>query len=143
VSATLAARSITTYVFDRKPQGGHGGSAVTGALAGRQSGKCLTADASGAAIATCTGAADQAWSYDAAGTLKGANGYLTAGGSGLEASAAATGDGTQRWLLNGNGQIVNEASGRCLDVSGQATADGSKVIVYSCNGGANEAWSRQ
>ncbi|MFJ5029169.1 glycoside hydrolase [Streptomyces sp. NPDC088560] len=143
VSATLAARSITTYVFGRRTQGGHGGSAVTGALAGRQSGKCLTADASGAAIATCTGAADQAWSYDAAGTLKGADGYLTAGGSGLVASAAATGDGTQRWLLNGNGQIVNEASGRCLDVSGQATADGGKVIVYSCNGGANEAWSRQ
>ncbi|WBO63033.1 glycoside hydrolase [Streptomyces camelliae] len=140
VSTTLAARSITTYVFD---QTGHGSSAITGALAGKQSGKCLTAGASGAAIASCTGAADQSWSYDAQGTLKGAGGYLTAGSSGLTASATATGDGTQRWLLNGNGQIVNEASGKCLDVSGQATADGSEVILYSCNGGANEAWARQ
>ncbi|MEV7975493.1 glycoside hydrolase [Streptomyces sp. NPDC086519] len=140
VSATLAARSITTYVFDQK---GRGSSAVTGALAGRQSGKCLTADASGAAIATCTGAADQSWSYDAKGTLKGANGYLTASGSGLTATAGYTGDASQRWLLNANGQILSEASGKCLDVSGQATADGSKVILYSCNSGTNEAWTRR
>ncbi|MGY4924795.1 glycoside hydrolase [Streptomyces sp. 900105755] len=140
VSATLAARSVTTYVFDQK---GHGSSAVTGALAGKQSGKCLTAGAAGAAIATCTGAADQSWSYDADGTLKGANGYLTASGSGLTATADPTGDASQRWLLNANGQILSEASGKCLDVSGQATADGSKVILYSCNGGANEAWTRR
>ncbi|KOV83593.1 MULTISPECIES: glycoside hydrolase [unclassified Streptomyces] len=140
VSATLAARSITTYVFDRK---GHGSSALTGALVGEQSGKCLTADASGATIVGCTGAAGQSWSYDARGTLKGANGYLTAGSSGLTASAAYSGDGTQRWLLNADGQIVNEASGKCLDVSGQATADGSRVILYRCTGGANEAWTRQ
>ncbi|WP_079249387.1 glycoside hydrolase [Streptomyces sp. IMTB 2501] len=140
VHATLAARSITTYVFDQK---GAGGSALTGALVGRQSGKCLTAGASGAAIGSCTGAADQSWSYDAQGTLKGANGYLTAGSSGLVAASTATGDGTQRWLLNANGQIVNEASGKCLDVGGQATADDSKVILYSCDGGDNEAWTRR
>ncbi|MFG2121171.1 glycoside hydrolase [Streptomyces sp. NPDC048710] len=138
-TTTLAARSITTYVFDQR---GHGSSALTGALVGKQSGKCLTADASGAALATCTGATAQSWSYGAKGTLHSDNGYLTAGSSGLT-TAAATGDGTQQWLLNSNGQIVNEASGKCLDVSGQATADGSKVILYSCNGGTNEAWSRQ
>ncbi|MFE4963481.1 glycoside hydrolase [Streptomyces sp. NPDC056660] len=139
-AATLAARSVTTYVFDQK---GHGSTAVTGGLVGKQSGKCLTAGASGAAIATCTGAADQSWAYDAQGTLKGANGYLTASGSGLTTTADRTGDAGQRWLLNANGQILSEASGKCLDVSGQATADGGKVILYSCNGGANEAWTRQ
>ncbi|TVZ79965.1 ricin-type beta-trefoil lectin protein [Streptomyces sp. BK340] len=77
------------------------------------------------------------------GRLKGASGYLSAGSPGLATSAAFTGDATQRWLLNSNGQIVNEASGECLDVSGQATADGSRVILYSCNGGTNEAWTRQ
>ncbi|MFF5140517.1 glycoside hydrolase [Streptomyces sp. NPDC013157] len=143
VSTTLAARSITTYVLDQKGRKGNGTSAVTGALAGRQSGKCLTAGASGAAIATCTGTADQSWSYDANGTLKGPNGYLTASGSGLTATADPTGDASQRWLLNANGQILSEASGKCLDVSGQATADGSKVILYSCNSGSNEAWTRQ
>lgn len=139
-SATLPARSITTYVLDQK---GHGTSALTGALQGRQSGKCLTANASGAAISGCTGEPEQVWSYDAAGRLKGVNGYLTAGSSGLTTSSEATRDGGQRWLLNSNGQVVSEASGQCLDVGGQATADGSKVGLWSCNGGTNQAWSRQ
>ncbi|OAH11134.1 glycoside hydrolase [Streptomyces jeddahensis] len=138
-SATLPARSITTYVFD---QHGDATSAVTGAWQGKQSGKCLTANASGAAIATCTGDAAQSWSYDSTGTLKGGNGCLTAASSGL-ATADCTGSAQQQWLLNGNGQIVSEASGKCLDVSGQATTDGSKVVVYTCNGGANQAWSKQ
>ncbi|POX45332.1 glycoside hydrolase [Streptomyces sp. Ru72] len=140
VSTTLAARSITTFVLDQR---GHATTAVTGAWKGTQSGKCLTAGASGAAISTCTGGTEQSWSYAADGTLKGVNGYLTAGSSGLTTVADRTGDATQRWLLNASGQIVSEASGKCLDVSSQATADGSKVILYSCNGGPNEAWARQ
>jgi len=141
VSATLGARSITTYVFDQKTH--HATTtAVTGAWQGKESGKCLTADASGAAINTCTSTAGQSWSYDASGAFKSANGCLTAGSSGLTA-AHCTGAAEQRWQLNANGQIVSEASGKCLDVSGQATTDGSKVILYSCTGGANEVWSKQ
>ncbi|WP_432192567.1 glycoside hydrolase [Streptomyces sp. bgisy027] len=141
VSAALPARSITTYVLDQKPHGAS--SAITGAWQGVQSGKCLTADSSGAVIGACTGGAEQGWSYDRRGALRGPNGYLTAGSSGLATSAGFTGDAGQRWLLNSNGQIVNEASGKCLDVGGQATADGSEVGVYSCNGGTNQAWFRQ
>jgi len=136
-SAVLPARSVTTYVLDQK---GGGGSAVTGAWQGAQSGKCLTANASGAAIESCTGGAGQSWSYDARGALKGADGYLTAGSAGPATRAGFTGEAGQRWLLNGNGQIVSEASGKCLDVSGQATADGSRVILHSCTGGTNQAW---
>ncbi|KUN68909.1 beta-glycosidase [Streptomyces canus] len=139
-SATLPARSITTYVLDQK---GHGTSAVTGALQGKQSGKCLTANASGAAISSCTGGSEQVWSYDAKGRLKGVNGYLTAGSSGLTTNPEATRDGSQQWLLNSNGQVVSEASGTCLDVGGQATAEGSKVGLWTCNGGTNQAWFKQ
>ncbi|TLS46710.1 beta-glycosidase [Streptomyces montanus] len=138
VSAKLAPRSITTYVLDQK---GYGSSTVTGAWQGKQSGKCLTANASGAAINTCTGEAAQDWSYDARGALKSAGGCLTAGSSGL-ALADCTNAPEQKWLLNANGQMVGEASGKCLDVSGQATADGSRVILHSCSGGVNQAWSK-
>lgn len=141
VSAALPARSITTYVLDQKPYAD--ASAVTGAWQGEQSGKCLTADASGAVIGACTGAAEQGWSYDRRGALKGPNGYLTTGSSGLATAAGFTGDAGQRWLLNSNGQIVSEASGKCLEVGGQATADGSKVGVHTCNGGANQVWQRR
>ncbi|WP_416967842.1 glycoside hydrolase [Streptomyces sp. 4F14] len=139
VSATLAPRSVTTFVLDQKRRSAP--TAVTGTLVGRQSGKCLTADASGAALADC--AADGTrWSYDAKGALKGPNGYLTAGSSGPASVDAFTGESAQRWLLNANGQIVSESSGKCLDVSGQATGAGSKVILYSCTGGANQAWAK-
>ncbi|WP_041819062.1 glycoside hydrolase [Streptomyces davaonensis] len=137
VSASLPARSITTYVLDQK---GGGSSAVTGAWQGKQSGKCLTAAVT---ISTCDSGSGHEWSYDRRGALKGSNGYLTAGSSGLTTSADFTGDAAQRWLLNANGQIVSEASGQCLDVGGQATADGSKVGLWTCNGGTNQAWFRQ
>jgi O-glycosyl hydrolase len=140
LSASLAARSITTYVLDQNPYAG--ATAVSGAWQGKQSGKCLTAGASGAVISTCTGGAEQSWSYDRKGALKGPNGYLTASASGPVTAAAFTGGADQRWLLNSNGQIVSEASGQCLDVGGQATADGSKVGLWTCNGGTNQAWFR-
>ncbi|MGW7298781.1 glycoside hydrolase [Streptomyces sp. NPDC054829] len=137
LSASLPARSITTYVLDQK---GKGGSALTGAWQGAQSGKCLAPDVT---IRACTDAVEQEWSYDARGALRSADGYLTAGSSGLTVSSGFTGDAAQRWLLNGNGQIVSEATGQCLDVAGQATADGSRVGLWTCNGGTNQAWFRQ
>ncbi|WAZ24946.1 ricin-type beta-trefoil lectin domain protein [Streptomyces cinnabarinus] len=137
VSASLPARSVTTYVLDQKAKGS---SAVTGAWQGKQSGKCLTAAVT---ISTCDSGGGQEWSYDRRGALKGSNGYLTAGSSGLTTSAAFAGDAGQRWLLNANGQIVSEATGQCLDVGGQATADGSEVGLWTCNGGTNQAWFRQ
>jgi hypothetical protein len=33
-----------------------------------------------------------------------------------------------------------KALGKCLDVSGNSTADGAKVQLWSCNGGANQNW---
>ncbi|GGV64264.1 endo-1,4-beta-xylanase [Streptomyces thermoviolaceus] len=41
----------------------------------------------------------------------------------------------------GSGQIKNAASGRCLDVSGAGTADGTAVQLYDCHGGTNQQWT--
>ncbi len=37
--------------------------------------------------------------------------------------------------------ITSVASGRCLDVIGQATAPGTGVNIYDCNGQRNQAWT--
>ena len=37
--------------------------------------------------------------------------------------------------------LVGEASGRCLDVPGGATTDGTAVALYDCNTGANQQWT--
>ena len=39
--------------------------------------------------------------------------------------------------------MVNVASGKCLDVSGAATDDGTRVQQWSCTGGANQKWQPQ
>ena len=36
--------------------------------------------------------------------------------------------------------MVNPAAGKCLDDPGYNTADGTQLIIYACNGGANQKW---
>ncbi|MFF9473578.1 non-reducing end alpha-L-arabinofuranosidase family hydrolase [Streptomyces roseolus] len=42
----------------------------------------------------------------------------------------------------GTGEIKGVASGRCLDVPGSATADGTRVRLWDCGGQANQRWTR-
>jgi hypothetical protein len=37
--------------------------------------------------------------------------------------------------------IRGVASNRCLDVVGAATANGTPVVIYDCNGGGNQSWT--
>ncbi|MER6180200.1 family 43 glycosylhydrolase [Streptomyces sp. NPDC001652] len=36
--------------------------------------------------------------------------------------------------------LVNRNSGKCLDVNGGATADGTNILQWTCNGGTNQKW---
>lgn len=36
--------------------------------------------------------------------------------------------------------LVNRNSGKCLDVSGAGTADGTNIFQWTCNGGTNQKW---
>jgi hypothetical protein len=38
-------------------------------------------------------------------------------------------------------QFVNQASGQCLDIDQAKMADGTNVMQWPCNGGANQRWS--
>jgi len=48
----------------------------------------------------------------------------------------------QQWNLNSNGTVTGVQSGLCLDVTGAATANGTKVELWTCNGGTNQQWTR-
>ncbi|MET8508101.1 endo-1,4-beta-xylanase [Streptomyces sp. NPDC004787] len=41
----------------------------------------------------------------------------------------------------GSGQIKGVPSGRCLDVPGGSTADGTQVQLWDCNGRTNQQWT--
>ncbi|HLL65416.1 MAG TPA: glycosyl hydrolase [Micromonosporaceae bacterium] len=40
-----------------------------------------------------------------------------------------------------NQPVVSASSGRCLDVPNAATANGTLVTIWDCNGGANQSWT--
>ena len=41
----------------------------------------------------------------------------------------------------GGSTLVSGASGRCLDVPGGTTANGTQPVIWDCNGGANQRWT--
>ncbi|SUJ19210.1 Serine protease 1 precursor [Sphingomonas paucimobilis] len=45
-----------------------------------------------------------------------------------------------QWSVSGSA-IINRASGRCLNVSGDSRDRGGKLITWPCSGAINERWS--
>lgn len=48
---------------------------------------------------------------------------------------------SSQWNLNTDGTVTIAQSGLCLDVTGAATANGTPVELWTCNGGSNQQWS--
>ncbi|MEU7738790.1 ricin-type beta-trefoil lectin domain protein, partial [Streptomyces griseus] len=51
------------------------------------------------------------------------------------------GTGAQKWVAQADGTVKNPASGKCLDASGAASADGTKLHLWTCHTGANQKWT--
>ncbi|MBN6042236.1 ThuA domain-containing protein [Amycolatopsis sp. 195334CR] len=43
---------------------------------------------------------------------------------------------------SGGAGAITGASGKCVDVNGSGTADGTKVQLWTCTGGTNQSWTR-
>ncbi|MEU6259623.1 glycoside hydrolase [Streptomyces sp. NPDC047043] len=154
LSASLPARSVTTFQLKSSGNPGSGGRTSTSTLKSAQSGKCLddpgasTTDGTQVIIYACNGAANQNWTMTGAGELRGyGNKCLEAYGQGTANGTkvgiyTCNGGANQKWTLTESGAIAGLQSGRCIDVSNEATADGSPVALYDCNGQANQRWTR-
>ncbi|MFF5180518.1 glycoside hydrolase family 27 protein [Micromonospora sp. NPDC000316] len=125
---------------------------TSSALASAASGRCLdvpnsnTANGTQPVIWDCNGAANQRWTANGQ-TLQSLGKCLDAP---LNASAGVkvqiwdcNGGANQRWTVNANGTISGAQSGLCLDVSNNATANGTPVILWSCTGAANQRWTQR
>ncbi|MFS0702642.1 ricin-type beta-trefoil lectin domain protein [Cellulomonas sp. 179-A 4D5 NHS] len=123
-------------------------------LVGAQSGRCLDVAGSSAAHGTgvqvwdCSGAANQAWTFTAAGELRtfGGTMCLDAKDGGTTAGTAlviwgCSGAANQRFAPGPNGSVVATQSGLCLDVNAKGTANGTRVVLWTCNAGANQRWT--
>ncbi|KAA0145568.1 hypothetical protein FNF28_07864 [Cafeteria roenbergensis] len=54
-------------------------------------------------------------------------------------AACSAGEKAQQWTVAADGALLCEGS--CLDITAHATAPGSAVETYACNGGDNQRWS--
>jgi hypothetical protein len=48
------------------------------------------------------------------------------------------GSADQTWTVDGDTVRIN---GKCLDVNGRGTTDGTLVQLWTCNGGTNQQWT--
>ncbi|MDH6135380.1 hypothetical protein P3T37_004795 [Kitasatospora sp. MAA4] len=92
----------------------------------------------------CNGTAPQMW------TIVG-NTVRTPAGMCLDVRNAGTANGNpvelwncngfanQQWVPDGKHELVNPASGRCLDVPGWQTG-GTQLDIWDCQGSTNEQW---
>jgi endo-1,4-beta-xylanase len=125
-------------------------------LRGAGSGRCLdvpgssTSNGTQLQIWSCHSGSNQQWTHTDDGELAVYSGSsrkcLDAEGGGSADGTAAIiwdchGGANQRWELNGDGSVVNAASGLCLDVADYGTADGSLVHLWTCHGGTNQQWT--
>ncbi|MEV6184474.1 ricin-type beta-trefoil lectin domain protein, partial [Streptomyces sp. NPDC052015] len=54
------------------------------------------------------------------------------------------GTAAQRWSYNAStGDVVNTAADKCLDVTGNSSANGARAQIWSCTGAANQKWKLQ
>ena len=124
-------------------QAGPPRAAATGPITG-PAGQCAEVDGAGdgaVQLGGCTGSAAQTWTVGPDGTLRTLGGCLgvTAAANGTRPQLSAC-DATaaQVWQAQTNGQLVNPATGKCLDAT---SANPAPLRIWDCWGSANQLWT--
>ncbi|MEU5336727.1 RICIN domain-containing protein [Streptomyces asoensis] len=159
---TVPAQSVTSFaikgVSGVAPDAGLLAEGHSYTLTGVQSGKAVTVKADGTALAigSANGTAAQQWRLDARYGETGnrqryvfanpAEGKRLAVRDNVPVVEPDTGvrDPATEWILSTTGDgtwtLVNVATGRLLEVGGQATNEGAAVTTWQANSGSNQRW---
>ncbi|GIE90772.1 glycoside hydrolase family 27 protein [Actinoplanes regularis] len=147
ISATVPGHGTVVY----RISGGTSTPSDTTTIVSAASGRCLdvpngnTANGTQPVIWDCNGGTNQRW------TTSGSS--VQALGKCLDAPTGATagakvqlwdcnGQANQQWTTQSDGTIRGTASGLCLDVDHNLTANGTLVLLWTCTAAANQRWSR-
>ncbi|WP_216363416.1 ricin-type beta-trefoil lectin domain protein [Subtercola boreus] len=120
----------------------------TGRITWNNTSKCVDLDVASGRIQLwdCNGHANQSFTLNA-------NGTLTTGSTCVETpagqtanhtlvdAATCTGSTTQIWSKGNSNTIINQATGRCLDLDSGITTNGRQLQIYDCVGGADQNWN--
>jgi lysozyme len=122
----------------------------TGEITG-YAGKCVddwrsaTANGNKVDLYSCNGTAAQQWTLTASGQLQIFGKCLDDTGWGGQGTRVelytCNGGGNQQWTHLANGEYVLASNGLCLNDPGNATANGTQLIVWACANTSNERWS--
>jgi alpha-galactosidase len=52
------------------------------------------------------------------------------------------GQDNQKWTLGSDGTVRNVHAGLCLDTDRSGTANGTPLVLWTCDGRAAQKWSR-
>ena len=93
---------------------------------------------------SCLGNASQQWTYSGGELKHGTMCMNDKGGGGSGTPVVlwdCTGAGNEIWSHTSGGEYVLKSNGLCLDDPAYSTRNGTQLIVYRCNGDANQRWS--
>ncbi|MDG4830510.1 ricin-type beta-trefoil lectin domain protein [Solwaraspora sp. WMMD1047] len=96
---------------------------------------------------TCNGTNAQNWTFAGDGTVRALGLCMdvawgsTANGAVVQL-ANCSGNPAQQFVLSGAGDLVNPQANKCVDVQGWNSADGARLAIWECTGGANQKWRR-
>ena len=114
-------------------------------MPGRRNGG--TADGTQIQLYTCNGSAAQTWTVTPGSTIKALGKCLDVDGGALgrrheDPAVDLQRHGAQNWAAQADGTLRNPQSGKCLDVSGNNSADGTGVHLWTCiASAANQKWT--
>jgi beta-glucosidase len=147
-TATMAAAPVTAAMLAVA-----GSAAASYTAAGPVSldlgGKCLTDGGDSSVIGhpvqtwPCNGRGYESWQV-ANGTIQIHGRCLAAAGTVSQSKvvlAACGTDGSQQWRVGTGAELVNLASGACLDDPRSSVANGVALWIYACNGTASQKWT--
>ncbi|MFI9639985.1 ricin-type beta-trefoil lectin domain protein [Micromonospora sp. NPDC051925] len=95
----------------------------------------------------CNGSNAQRWTFGGDGTVRALGLCMdvawgsTANGAVVQL-ARCSGNPAQQFVLSAAGDLVNPQANKCVDVQDWNSADGARLIIWECTGGANQKWRR-
>jgi hypothetical protein len=152
VSDDLGAKATETFTWTVKLAS----TGWTGEIRLNLGGKCLDGNGTKVQIWSCNSDGNQIWTVAQDWTVRIHGQCLTETGTTNRSRvvlAACNGSKAQQWtLLHNTGYnpgssayaypaLINVASGKCLDDTGQSTVNGTAQEVWSCNTGKNQTWT--
>lgn len=105
--------------------------------------KASSADGTPTVLYTCHGNPNQQWTRYEDGTIRSLGKCLDARSTAIRSEAVLwTCDGSpgQKWVPRTDGTLLNVRSGQCLDAMGASSANGTRLIIYTCHTNANQKW---